>query len=80
MTLLLRKTRDQARIEGLNPDLWAADDYSIVDPDINKRVGRDRPGGQCPSVHQSGERQAAREAGCGLPCPRTSRSLTRATK
>jgi hypothetical protein len=43
VTLLLRKTRDQARIEGLNPDLWAADDYSIVDPDINKRVGRIYP-------------------------------------
>jgi hypothetical protein len=23
----------------LPPDLWADDDYSIVDPDINKRVG-----------------------------------------
>jgi hypothetical protein len=29
------------RIEGLNPDFGCADDhYAIVDPDINKRVGR----------------------------------------
>jgi hypothetical protein len=40
VTLLLREMRAQARIEGLNPDLWAEDDYAIVDPDINKRVGR----------------------------------------
>jgi hypothetical protein len=40
-TLLLRKTRDQVRIEGGNPDLgWADDDYAVVDPDIDKRVGR----------------------------------------
>jgi hypothetical protein len=43
VTLLLRKTRVQARIEGLNPDLWADDDYAVVDPDINKRVGRIYP-------------------------------------
>jgi hypothetical protein len=43
MTLLLRKMRAQARVEGLNPDIWADDDYAIVDPDINKRVGRIYP-------------------------------------
>ena len=43
VTLLLRKMRAQARIEGLNPDIWAADDYAIVDPHINKRVGRIYP-------------------------------------
>jgi hypothetical protein len=42
-TLMLRKMRARARVEGLNPDLWADDDYAIVDPDINKRVGRIYP-------------------------------------
>jgi hypothetical protein len=32
--------RAQARVEGMNPDLWDENDYPIVDPDINKRVGR----------------------------------------
>jgi hypothetical protein len=27
----------------LNPDIWADDDYAIVDPDLNKRVGRIYP-------------------------------------
>jgi hypothetical protein len=40
VTPILRMTRDQARIEGLNPDIWAGDDYVVVDPDLNKRVGR----------------------------------------
>jgi hypothetical protein len=31
MTLLLRKTREQARIEGLDPRGWSEDDYSVVD-------------------------------------------------
>jgi hypothetical protein len=39
----MRTMRAQARVEGLNPDLWAANDYAIVDPDINKRVGRIYP-------------------------------------
>jgi hypothetical protein len=43
VTLILRRMRAQARIEGLNPDIWAEDDYAIVDPDINKRVGRIYP-------------------------------------
>jgi hypothetical protein len=45
MTLLLRKTRDQSRIEGGNPELWAEaeNDYAIVDADTNKRVGRIYP-------------------------------------
>jgi hypothetical protein len=43
VTLLLRKMRAQARVEGLNPDIWADDDYAIVDPDLNKRVGRIYP-------------------------------------
>ena len=39
VTLLLRKMRAQAHLEGLNPDIRSADDYAIVDPDINKRGG-----------------------------------------
>ena len=40
-TLLLRKKRDQLRIEGGPPELWDNEnDYAIVDPDINKRLGR----------------------------------------
>jgi hypothetical protein len=38
MTLILRKTRTQAQIEGLNPDIWGEDDYSIIDGET--RVGR----------------------------------------
>jgi hypothetical protein len=37
MTLLLRKTRAQARIEGLDPTIWDDDDYAIVD---ETKVGR----------------------------------------
>jgi len=37
MTLLLRKTRAQARIDGLDPTLWGEDDYAIVD---ETKVGR----------------------------------------
>jgi hypothetical protein len=61
VTLLLRKTRDQARIEGLDPDIWAEDDYAIVDPDTNRRVGRIYP-----------ERSRASRSGCGScrPIPR----------
>jgi hypothetical protein len=43
VTLLLRKMRAQARVEGLNPDIWAEDDYAIIDPGINKRVSRIYP-------------------------------------
>jgi hypothetical protein len=35
--------RAQPRVEGLNPDIWAENDYAIIDPDINKRVGRIYP-------------------------------------
>ena len=42
-TLLLRKTREQARIEGLRSDMWSDDDYTVVDPDIGRRVGRIYP-------------------------------------
>jgi hypothetical protein len=38
MKLILRKTRVQARIEGLNPSFWGGDDYSIIDGET--RVGR----------------------------------------
>jgi hypothetical protein len=31
MTLILRKSRVQAQVEGLNPDIWGEDDYSIID-------------------------------------------------
>ena len=40
MTLLLRTTRSQARIEGLNPDIWDEDDYAVNDPEIDESVGR----------------------------------------
>jgi hypothetical protein len=38
MTLLLRKTRAQARIEGLDARGWSEDDYAVVDGET--RVGR----------------------------------------
>jgi hypothetical protein len=38
MTLLLRKTREQARIEGLDARGWSEDDYAVVDGET--RVGR----------------------------------------
>jgi hypothetical protein len=38
MSLILRKTRTQARIEGLNPSIWGEDDYSVIDGET--RVGR----------------------------------------
>jgi hypothetical protein len=38
MTLILRKSSAQARIEGRNPAIWPDDDYAIVDDDIP--VGR----------------------------------------
>jgi len=31
LTLLLRKSRDQARNESLNPDIFGEDDYSVID-------------------------------------------------
>jgi len=31
--LILRKARLQAVISGWNPDIWSADDYSVVDGD-----------------------------------------------
>jgi hypothetical protein len=37
MPLLLRKTRTQARIEGLDPSIWDEDDYAILD---EAKVGR----------------------------------------
>jgi hypothetical protein len=40
VTLILRQMRQQARLEGLNPDLWAHDDYAVIDPDIARQVGR----------------------------------------
>jgi hypothetical protein len=33
----------QAGIEGLRTDIWGEDDYAVVDPDINKHVGRINP-------------------------------------
>jgi hypothetical protein len=37
----LRKTRDQIRIEGGNPDLgWVENGYALVDPHLNKCVSR----------------------------------------
>ena len=38
MSLLLRKSSTQARIEGRNPAIWPDDDYAVVDTDIP--VGR----------------------------------------
>jgi len=37
MTLLLRKSSAQARIDGLDPTIWGEDDYAIVD---EAKVGR----------------------------------------
>jgi hypothetical protein len=38
MTPLLRKTREHARMQGLDPSSWSDDDYVVVDDEI--RVGR----------------------------------------
>jgi hypothetical protein len=40
MMPLPRRVRQQARIEGLNPDVWDEDGYVVIDPDINTYVGR----------------------------------------
>jgi hypothetical protein len=37
MTLLLRRMRAQAHIEGLDPNIWSEDDYAVVD---ETRIGR----------------------------------------
>jgi hypothetical protein len=37
MPLLLRKTRAQARIDGLDPTIWDENDYAILD---ETKVGR----------------------------------------
>jgi hypothetical protein len=36
MMPLPRRVRQQARIEGLNPDVWDEDGYVVIDADINK--------------------------------------------
>jgi hypothetical protein len=36
--LLLRKTRTQARIDGLDPTIWNDDDYAILDDLASSRV------------------------------------------
>ena len=47
--LTLREMRQQARIEGLNPDTWDEDDFAVIDSyavigsDTGKRVGRIYP-------------------------------------
>jgi len=33
-TLVLHKARLQAVISGWNPNIWSADDYSVVDGDV----------------------------------------------
>jgi hypothetical protein len=66
MTLLLRKTRAQARIEGLDPTIWGEDDYSIIEDTVVGRIYREL-------IH--GERkwrwclQQIPEAGPGRPIP-----------
>jgi len=40
MTLLLRTTRSQACIEGLDSDISDDNDYAVVDPETDERVGR----------------------------------------
>jgi hypothetical protein len=41
LTLILRKTRIQARIAGWNPDIWGEDDYCVLDGE--RDVGRIYP-------------------------------------
>ena len=41
MTLIIRKTKAQARIAGWNPDIWGDDDYCILDGE--RDVGRIYP-------------------------------------
>ncbi len=40
MTLLLRKSSAQARIEGWDPRIWPDDDYAVVDDMIVGRIYR----------------------------------------
>ncbi len=41
MTLLLRKQRTQARIEGEEPAHWPDDDYVVVDDTVIGRIYRE---------------------------------------
>ena len=41
MTLLLRKSSAQARIEGWDPRIWPDDDYAVVDDMIVGRIYRE---------------------------------------
>jgi hypothetical protein len=34
MPLILRKSSAQARIEGMDPDVWGEDDFSVVDGEV----------------------------------------------
>ena len=41
MTLILRKMRAQARIEGLDPNIWGDDDYAVNDETTVGRIYRE---------------------------------------
>jgi hypothetical protein len=41
MTLLLRRSSAQARIEGWGPNIWGEDDYAVVDDTIVGRIYRE---------------------------------------
>jgi len=41
MTLLLRKSSAQARIEGWDPSNWSDNDYAVVDDTIVGRIYRE---------------------------------------
>jgi hypothetical protein len=46
MTLILRKSSAQARIDGLDPDIWGEDDYAIVDETLIGRIYSERIHGE----------------------------------
>jgi hypothetical protein len=42
MALILRKSRAQAHIDGLDPNIWSEDDYAIVDETPIGRIYSER--------------------------------------
>ena len=66
MTLLLRKSSAQARIEGWNPSIWGDDDYAVVEDTIVGRIYREMIIGK---LKWRWFLQCIPEAGPGRPIP-----------
>jgi hypothetical protein len=66
MTLLLRKQRAQARIEGEEPADWPDDDYAVVEDTVIGRIYREMIHGQPKWMWFL---QCIPEAGPGRPIP-----------